>query len=93
MHFFSEDDIDIRNMTDCELANAWWLWFTLAQNTNDSDPPFSHGCLGDISWEEIAQIIGTEAVNELRMTRCGRLIPMSQARGLRRPHLVSFQVQ
>lgn len=30
-------------MTDAELAAAWNLWFSLAQTTNDSDPPYTHG--------------------------------------------------
>jgi hypothetical protein len=39
----SEDDRNLREMTDEELARAWDLWFDLAQSTNDSDPPYTHG--------------------------------------------------
>ncbi len=66
MQFLSEDDLDLKNMSDEELANAWWLWFTLAQNTNDSDPPFSHGCLAGIGWKEIEEMVGVDAAIDLR---------------------------
>lgn len=39
----SEDDLDLRDLSDAELALAWDLWFDLAQVTNDADPPYSHG--------------------------------------------------
>ena len=39
----SEDDLNLREMTDEELAAAWDLWFDLAQATNDFDPPYTHG--------------------------------------------------
>ena len=43
MQMLSEDDLDLREMTDEELTRAWDLWFDLAQSTNDADPPYSHG--------------------------------------------------
>jgi hypothetical protein len=43
MEMLSEDDRNIKNMTPQELARAWDLWFDLAQETNDFDPPYSHG--------------------------------------------------
>ena len=43
MQMLSEDDLDLREMTDEELERAWDLWFDLAQSTNDADPPYSHG--------------------------------------------------
>jgi hypothetical protein len=43
MQMLSEDDRNLREMTDEELALAWDLWFDLAQTTNDSDPPYTHG--------------------------------------------------
>ena len=33
----SDDDLNLKDMTDEELAAAWDLWFDLAQTTNDSD--------------------------------------------------------
>jgi hypothetical protein len=30
-------------MTEEELDLAWDLWFDLAQETNESDPPYTHG--------------------------------------------------
>lgn len=43
MQMLSEDDRNLREMTDDELARAWDLWFDIAQTTNDSDPPYTHG--------------------------------------------------
>jgi hypothetical protein len=43
MEMLSEDDLNLRDMSDEELAAAWNLWFDLAQETNDSDPPHTHG--------------------------------------------------
>jgi hypothetical protein len=45
MQMLSEDDLDLKEMTDDELARAWDLWFDLAQSTNDADPPYTHGVL------------------------------------------------
>ncbi len=39
----SEDDLDVRGLSDEELAQAWDLWFDLAQSTNPFDPPYAHG--------------------------------------------------
>ncbi len=43
MELLSEDDLNLKDMTPEELGRAWDLWFTLAQATNDFDPPYSHG--------------------------------------------------
>jgi hypothetical protein len=43
MPMLSEDDLDIRDLSDEELGLAWDLWFDLAQTTNDDDPPYTHG--------------------------------------------------
>jgi len=43
MQMLSEDDLNLREMTAEELALAWDLWFDLAQATNASDPPHTHG--------------------------------------------------
>jgi len=48
MQMLSEDDLDLREMTDEELERAWDLWFDLAQSTNDADPPYSHGVLAGL---------------------------------------------
>lgn len=43
MTMLSEDDIDLRGLSEADLARAWDLWFDLAQTTNDADPTYSHG--------------------------------------------------
>ncbi len=45
MQMLSDDDLNIRSMTDEELEAAWDLWFDLAQDTNPFDPPYTHGVL------------------------------------------------
>lgn len=42
--FLSEEDLDLRNLTEAELF-AWWdLWLEQAQATNDLDArTYSHG--------------------------------------------------
>lgn len=51
MQMLSEDDLNLRDMTREELEAAWDLWFDLAQSTNSSDPPYTHGVFarGDVS--------------------------------------------
>jgi hypothetical protein len=43
MQMLSEDDVNLRELSDEQLDSAWDLWFDLAQCTNDWDPPYSHG--------------------------------------------------
>ena len=43
MPMLSEDDVNLADLSAEELDAAWDLWFDLAQSTNDSDPPYSHG--------------------------------------------------
>jgi len=43
MRMLSEDDVNLRELSDEQLDLAWDLWFDLAQTTNDWDPPYSHG--------------------------------------------------
>jgi hypothetical protein len=43
MTMLSEDDLDLEGLSDEDVALAWDLWFDLAQTTNDTDPPYSHG--------------------------------------------------
>ena len=42
--FLSEEDLDLKNMTDEELFAYWDLWLLQAQATNDMDRyTYSHG--------------------------------------------------
>jgi hypothetical protein len=42
--FLSEEDLDIRNMTDEELDHYWTAWLVQAQSTNSADEhDYSHG--------------------------------------------------
>ncbi|MBI2829306.1 MAG: hypothetical protein HYX77_08565 [Acidobacteria bacterium] len=43
MAMLSEDDLNLREMSDAELERAWDLWFELAQATDEWDPPYEHG--------------------------------------------------
>jgi hypothetical protein len=43
MQMISEDDRNLRDLSDEELDLAWDLWFDLAQTTNENDPPYTHG--------------------------------------------------
>ncbi len=53
MKLLSEDDLNLQDMDEEELALAWDLWFDLAQSTNDSDPPYTHGVFVNLRWEDI----------------------------------------
>jgi hypothetical protein len=43
MPMLSDDDVNLRELSEEELDLAWDLWFDLAQATNDDDPPYTHG--------------------------------------------------
>ena len=45
MAMLSDDDLNLADLSDEELALAWDFWFDLAQATNDADPPYTHGVL------------------------------------------------
>ena len=49
MKMLSEDDLNLKALDDEELARAWDLWFNLAQSTNASDPPYTHGVFAAVS--------------------------------------------
>ncbi len=49
MQMLREDDLNLAEMSDEELAAAWDLWFDLAQETNDFDPEYSHGVFVPVS--------------------------------------------
>ena len=51
MELLSEDDLNLKDMTPEELDRAWDLWFDLAQMTNDSDPPYTHGVF--VLWDRL----------------------------------------
>ena len=48
MQMLSEDDLNLRSMSDEDLEAAWDLWFDLAQETNAFDLAYSHGVL--VGW-------------------------------------------
>lgn len=42
--FLSEEDLDLRNLTEEELIAYWNLWLRQAQSTNEQDATsYSHG--------------------------------------------------
>lgn len=42
--FLSEEDLDLRNLTDEELSAYWLLWLHQAQSSNDQDADlYEHG--------------------------------------------------
>jgi len=51
----SDDDVNLGEMSDEELEAAWDLWFDLAQATNESDPPYTHGALAYASMDVSAK--------------------------------------
>jgi hypothetical protein len=53
MKQLSEDDLSLQGMSEEELALAWDLWFDLAQTTNESDPPYTHGVFVNLQWQDI----------------------------------------
>lgn len=60
MKMLSEDDLNLKDMSDEELAAAWDLWFDLAQTTNDSDPPYTHGVFVNLTWDDVAPLSESE---------------------------------
>ncbi len=57
MEFLSEDDLDLRELDDRELARAWALWFKLAQHTNDDDPLYEHGVFAGVDRATLEALI------------------------------------
>ena len=42
--FLSEEDLDLRNLSEAELLAYWELWLQQAQSSNDQDHAlYSHG--------------------------------------------------
>jgi hypothetical protein len=60
MKMLSDDDLNLKDMSDEELDRAWDLWFTLAQSTNDADPPYTHGVFVNLTWDDV-QLAGESA--------------------------------
>ena len=55
--FLSEEDLDLRNLSEEELIAYWNLWLEQAQITNDVDQnTYSHGVF------ETAPVAGTDEV-------------------------------
>src|SRR3990170_2081106 len=55
VQLLSEDDLNLKDLTPEELDAAWDLWFDLAQETNDFDPPYTHGVFVPWRWPPGAQ--------------------------------------
>ncbi|MEW6608201.1 MAG: hypothetical protein AB1414_12285 [bacterium] len=48
--FLSEEDLDLRNLSEDELFAYWDMWLEQAQITNDIDKDtYSHGVFTDLS--------------------------------------------
>ena len=54
MQMLSEDDVNLRELSDEQLDLAGDLWFDLAQATNDWDPPYSHGVFVNLESAKVA---------------------------------------
>jgi len=54
--FLSEEDLDLRNMSEEELM-AWWnLWLEQAQASNSEDQDeYSHGVFVGITWQHLRE--------------------------------------
>jgi len=61
VQLLSDDDLNLRAMTDDELDAAWDLWFDLAQWTNEYDPPFMHGVFVNLTWADLGRPGGPAA--------------------------------
>ncbi len=74
MKMLSDDDRNLEEMSDEELAAAWDLWFDLAQSTNDADPPYTHGVFVNLTREDVAPL-GEEVVERAALNRPVRALP------------------
>lgn len=64
--FLSEEDLDLRNLSEEELAAYWNLWLHQAQATNDLDEAlYSHG----VFQRDPAVVAEEEVVGSARRTR------------------------
>ncbi len=62
MKLLSEDDLNLKEMTEEELDAAWDFWFDLAQATNDFDPPYTHGVFVRLRVEDICNQPGPPGI-------------------------------
>ena len=54
--FLSEEDLDLRNLSDAELISYWNFWLEQAQATNDLDEKtYSHGVFENEPSAEISR--------------------------------------
>jgi len=67
MDMLSEDDLNLGEMTDEELARAWDLWFDLAQTTNESDPPYTHGVFVGAEADTVASASSRPLVDQRQL--------------------------
>lgn len=51
--FLSEEDLDLRNLSWDELVAYWNQWLLQAQETNDFDPPYTHGVFVTLTWDDL----------------------------------------
>ena len=56
MKMLSDDDLNLKEMTDSELERAWDLWFDLAQHTNDHDPAYTHGVFVRVKGFDVSEV-------------------------------------
>jgi len=56
MKLLSEEDLDLKSLSEEELHAAWDLRFDLAQTTNDRDPPYTHGVFVNLSAGDLAAL-------------------------------------
>jgi hypothetical protein len=58
--FLSEEDLDLRNLSEQELYEYWNLWLEQAQATNEMDRySYSHGVFTVEPHDTTADITGT----------------------------------
>jgi hypothetical protein len=67
MQMLSDDDVNLRELSEEELDRAWDLWFDLAQATNDCDPPYTHGV-----FMNLAESAVTSSLDDSEPWRGGR---------------------
>ncbi len=60
MELLSEDDMNLRGMTQAELEAAWDLWFQSVQWTNDFDEPYSHGVFVGLDIEALRRAVANK---------------------------------
>lgn len=68
--FLSEEDLDLRNLSEEELAAYWNQWLEQAQATNDMDADtYSHGVFEyEPSAERLPRVSEDRAVYDAKLT-------------------------